>query len=116
MFDYCVEVENLQQLEDDTKADLCFILHYQRFLSLSWELEWNKLKEYCKNIFKIFENNFKDIELKYRYIDYNKFKDLPINDEDGYGIEKGYEHFIITEPELDTCKKPRYYKGGKCRK
>ena len=94
---YCAEVETLD-VDESTKADLSSILRYQRFRSLSWDLDWSELKTNCEHFLADFEiRGFEDVELKYLDIDYNQFKDTPFNEDDYIGIEKGYEHFADVD-------------------
>lgn len=98
---YCAEVESLS-LDESIKTDLNSILRYQRYHRLTWELEWNELKMNCEKYLEVFEERgFDEVELKYLDLDYNQFKDRPINDEEYCGIEKGYEQYIASPEESE---------------
>lgn len=98
---YYAEVESLS-LDESIKTDLNSILRYQRYHRLTWELEWNELKMNCEKYLELFEERgFDEVELKYLDLDYNQFKDRPINDEEYCGIEKGYEQYIVSPEESE---------------
>lgn len=107
---YMTELENLRWFDEAMAGDLNTILNYRRYYTLTWDLEWLKLKENCEQYLEDFEKkDFEDVELKYLDLDYNQFKDQPIDNEDLYGIEKGYERYAFSpsesEEELSSTKK-----------
>lgn len=96
---YISEVESMK-IEDSIKTDLNSILRYQRHHTLTWDLDWPILKVNCEKYHEMFEKRgFDEVELKYLELDYNQFKNRPMEVDDSAGIEKGYEHFITNEIE-----------------
>lgn len=96
---YITEVESMR-IEDSIKTDLNSILRYQRHHTLTWDFEWPALKVNCEKYHEMFEKRgFEEVELKYLELDYDQFKNRPIEIDDSAGIEKGYEHFMTSEIE-----------------
>lgn len=99
---YFAEVESLK-LDESIKTDMNSILRYQRYHTLTWDCEWKELKVNCEKYLKVFEQRgFDEVELKYLELDYNQFKNRPIDYDDYCGIEKGYEHYIVSSEESEV--------------
>lgn len=98
---YIAEVENLK-LENNICEDLNSLLRYQRNDSLSWDLSWDELRSNCEQYLEYFEKkSFDDVVLNHLNLDYNQFKDKPINYDECYGIEKGYEQYLYSPEESE---------------
>lgn len=111
---YITEVESMK-IEDSIKTDLNSILRYQRHHTLTWDFEWPVLKENCEKYYDMFEKRgFDEVELKYLELDYNQFKNCPVEYDDSTGIEKGYEHFITHEIEESDGEFGYNGKAGYC--
>lgn len=96
---YISEMESMM-IEDSIRTDLNSILRYQRHHTLTWDLEWPVLKVNCEKYHEMFEKRgFDEVELKYLELDYNQFKNRPMEIDESAGIEKGYEHFITNDIE-----------------
>ncbi|CAH0392526.1 unnamed protein product [Bemisia tabaci] len=84
--------------------DLSIVIRGSRYQALNWDNDWTELKCLCEDYlidFRKFRETNK--ELKYLKIDYDQFKDWPVDKEKDKhnGIEKGYEKWIEGTDDSD---------------